>query len=508
MKILLSNQVRELDAKTISSGIASGFELMERAGAGAAKISAKFIKDFYCKSKKIVILAGKGNNGGDGFVLARYLAEAGFETSVWLISEPESLKGDAALHFQKMSQNEKIRCEFRKKISPSDFSDFSIIIDALLGTGLLGSPQGKFAEWIDAANRSKKPIIALDLPSGLNSDNGDAYDPCILAVLTITFGAPKRGLFLSDAISKIGILKFVPIGIPQKFIDEYYSELNMLTTSEAEQLYPSHPHNCNKYSKGLVAVIAGSKKFSGAASLSASAAFASGAGFVRLLHPCGCEIRNIPNAVVKVPLPSDRGAFYPPSMNCEFFKVISKANALCVGPGMGNSEDISPIINFSWNCDKKVVFDADALNIIARRKLRRRSKPAILTPHEGEFARLLDGYSIKQDGKDRFTLAKELAFLTGNVVVLKGKASVIASPKGELYVNCSGSSALASAGTGDVLSGIIASFCAQGLEPFSAAILGVYIHGRLAEISGKFHLEADELLSILRESKQSKLFEE
>ena len=509
MKILLSSQVRELDSRTISSAKASGFELMERAGAGAAQLAARFIKNFYPVFKKIIILTGKGNNGGDGFVAARYLADLGFDVSVFLITEPKNLKGDALEHFKILESKKNIFCEFRNNLSVNEFPRKSIIIDALLGTGLSGAPTGKFAEWIRIANESRLPLISLDIPSGLNSDTGEAYDPCIQAVLTITFGVPKRGLFEKDALSKTGILRFVDIGVPREFIEEYDSGLFTLTGPEAEAIYPRHPHDCHKYSKGVVTIIAGSKKFSGAAALAASSALAAGAGFVNLLYPEGCEIRNIPNSIVKIPLPSDSGTFSSASLTDDFFSAKEKSHAICLGPGIGLSENLYPIIGLIWNeNNKKIVFDADALNLIAKKILPERSSEAILTPHEGEFKRLLDAYRINSDSESKIQLAKRLASITGSVVVLKGVRSIIVSPKGKVYLNPTGSSALASAGTGDVLAGMITSFCAQGMKPFDAAILGAYIHGRLAEISGRFNLDADELISLLKTTKPCELFSE
>jgi len=502
MKILLSEQVRELDLKTISEGHASGFELMERAGKGAAIEINRFIKTSYPSVNTVIILAGKGNNGGDGFVVARYLSKWGFKVKVCLIAKIDSLKGDAAEHYKKIPNT--VNCQFCENLNLSNLQN-TLIIDALLGTGLKGAPDGKFADWINSVNSSFLPTVSLDIPSGLNSDTGKAYIPCIKANMTITFGVPKRGLFIENGLTHTGILRFVDIGIAPGLIEQYESTLNMLTDREALMLLPRHPQNAHKFSRGHLAVIAGSGSFTGAPSLTSLSAAFSAAGFITLLYPEKCEIRNIKSSIVERKLPSENGIFSYFSMTPDFYRTVEKADAICVGPGLTASDEIIPMINFLWNLEKKILFDADALNIIAKFTPSKRRYDAVLTPHEGEFKRLLSAYKISSD-MDRFSLAQKLAELIGVVVVLKGPRTVIVSPGKKIYVNPTGSVALASAGTGDVLSGIIASLCAQGLDCFNASILGTFIHGRLSEISGKDFLTSDKLVELLAELKHNEIF--
>jgi len=492
MKILSSSQVRELDSRTISSGLVPGFELMDRAGRGAAAEILDFRRSFHPGAKTVVVLAGKGNNGGDGYVVARELSKAGLSVKVLMTARTEDVKGDAARHLDLVPR--KVVCEFREKPSPGDFPPASIVVDALLGTGLAGAPSGKTAEWIIAANSCGRPIVSLDVPSGLDSDSGEAYFPCVRADMTVTFGAPKRGLFFADGLLNTGILRFVDIGIPRRFIEGCESELQTLTSAEADVLIPRHPQNCNKFSRGTVAVIGGSAKYSGAPALAASSALSSGAGFVSLLHPSGCEIRSMDKAIVKIALPSDGGVFCPASINPDIFSVLKKADALCVGPGMTASDSAASLVNLLWMGGKKAVFDADALNIIAAKKLGRRRIPGVMTPHDGEMKRLLRGYGIVSSG-DRFADAERLASTTGCVVVLKGTRTLIVAPDGRKFLNMSGTNLLASAGTGDVLAGLVASLCAQGLDLFMAAVLGAYLHGRAAERNGAAPFSADRLLA-------------
>jgi len=475
---------------------------MERAGSGASEEILDFINAFHPSTKKIIILCGKGNNGGDGFVVAREMTKNGFPVKTLICAKKEDLKGDAACHFNKIQKS--VSCEFREKLFASDFPPKSIVVDALLGTGLSGVPSGKIASWIRAINSSRRPVVALDVPSGLDSDSGKAFNPCVRADLTVTFGAPKRGLFFDDALLVTGILRFVDIGFPKTLLSDYKSELNAVVPSEIGSLIPRHPNNSNKFSKGVVTVIAGSAKYSGAPVLSASSALLSGAGLVTLLSPRGCEIRNIKKAIISLKVPSENGVFCRNSITPELNSVLEKSNAICVGPGMTPADSTFPLVDLLWKSRKKIVFDADALNIISRKRLPKRSVLGILTPHEGEMKRLCLAYGIKY-GEDRISSAKQLAKKTGNVIVLKGCRTLIADPNGKVYLNISGCLSLASAGTGDVLAGLLASLCAQGLDPFASAILGVYIHGLAAEKNGRYAFSADKLIELIPQVMQDSI---
>jgi NAD(P)H-hydrate epimerase len=497
MKVLSVAQTRDLDRRSIEEGKIPGFTLMERAGQGAAEQIISILgKNIFPNVRKILILAGKGNNGGDGYTVAKYLADkTSLDVIIFSICKLDELKGDAAAHAAKLPKN--VSCEFRKNLFPSDFSKDSLVVDALLGTGFSGVPNEKISQWINALNKSGLPVVSLDLPSGLDGDSGKVYGSCVCADFTITFGTLKRGLFLNDALDKTGVLRFVPIGIPEKYFDECESELNALIPSEALALLPRHSQSGNKFSRGIVAVIGGSRKYSGAPALAASSALAAGAGFVSLIIPDKCEISNLKNAIIKIRAPSENGVFCPSSINSDMITTLARANAVCAGPGITTAISASPLIHLLWQSGKKIVFDADALNIIAGKKFLKRKYPGVMTPHEGEMKRLAAGYGVNTS-KDRFSQAQELASKTGNVIVLKGPRTVIAGLDGkDVYVNMTGSSALASAGTGDVLAGIITSFLAQGLSPENAALLGTFIHGSASETYIRSSLNADTLVKSL-----------
>ena len=500
MKTVSVKQMRELDRKTICEAEIEGKILMERAGAGAAEFIAAFSESLDSShSRRYVILAGKGNNGGDAYVVARHLLEkTNRKVAIFAVCAPEELSGDTRWHAQRTPGE--IPREIRKKLHREDFKPGDIIIDGLLGTGVSGTLREPYSQWIKLVNSLDLPVISLDLPSGLNADDG-SFSTAIRADMTVTMGLPKRGFILGRAPEILGILKCVDIGIPEKFVEEVESGFEMIFEQDIRKFLGRIPPLSHKKSRGTVCVIGGSSLFPGAPLLAACAALRSGSGLVTVAVPDKIEFNNPEMlALITRKIPGDsKGFFSEKSISC-IIPLIGDADSAIIGPGLGNGSELPVFLGKILRMSKRTVFDADALNIFAKFAGKTKIPPnSVLTPHHGEMKRLLSGFGLGSlTDSDRLTQASALASKLKTVVVLKGHQTVIASPE-RVCVNSSGTPGLASAGTGDVLAGIIATFLAQDLEPFDAAVAGVFIHGLAAELSPSGHrgLIADELISLL-----------
>lgn len=504
MKIVSSLQMRELDKLTIKSGI-PGEVLMERAGIGAGRHILEFISYFHPSHvKRFLILAGKGNNGGDAYVVARYLSQHSvFPVKVLSICRMEELTGAAKLNAGKLPAN--VSCEFRNDLKCNDLQPGDIVIDGLLGTGISGILRPPFENWMNTVNSRNLPVVSLDIPSGLNGDDGSVAGSAIKADLTITIGLPKKGLFSGSGPSLCGKIRCVDIGIPSVFIDKIGSSMEMIFDSDVRKFLRRIDMDSHKGSNGHVLVAGGCRNYNGAPILSAEAALRTGAGLVTVAIPENVQPPHQMLSLIVRKLPDKGNGYFCPSSVPALAKLIEKADAVVMGPGIGNEPSVMKMMLSLFNFEKPAVFDADALNIISQIPdiLLKRKHPTVLTPHPGEMKRLLKGFDLAQLMEaERPVQASMLAERTNSVVVLKGNRTVIAAKGKPLMVNSSGSPALATAGTGDVLSGIIGSFIAQGLDPFDASVCAVFIHG-LAGENGKFGmrgLTADDLLGLIPET--------
>lgn len=490
----------ELDRKTICEAGIEGKILMERAGAGAAGIIVDFSKSLDAShSTRYVILAGKGNNGGDAYVVARHLFEkTNSKVAIFAVCTPEELTGDARWYAQRTPGE--IPCEIRKKLHREDFKQGDIIIDGLLGTGISGALREPYPQWIELVNSLDLPVVSLDLPSGLDGDNG-SFSTAVRADMTVTIGLPKKGFILGRAPEILGILKCVDIGIPGKFIHEVESGTEMIFGQDIRKFLGRIPPLSHKKSRGIVSVIGGSSLFPGAPFLAACAALRSGSGLVTVAIPDKTSVLN-PGmlSLISRKIPGSPKGFFSEKSIPDTLELMEESDCAIIGPGLGNGAELPSFIEKISKISKRIVFDADALNIIAKFAEKIEIPPnSVLTPHPGEMRRLLTGFGLESlIDSDRLTQASGLASKLKTVVVLKGHQTVIASSE-RICVNSSGTPGLASAGTGDVLAGIIATFLAQGVDPFDAAIAGVFIHGFAAELSPSGHrgLTADELISLI-----------
>lgn len=467
MRLISTATMRALERAAIENGI-SEIQLMGEAGSGAAELIAE-----WCYSalppvhrQKFKVVCGHGNNGGDGLKVAQDLIHKfNLKCEVFMMA-PVKKMSETSQYYSKDLPLRPIR-EFTA--TPGD-----VIIDALLGTGLNGPLKDNFLQIIETINRAKMPVISLDCPSGLSGDSGLADPTAVIASFTITFGYPKIGLVTGDASKYTGPIRVVPISIPEPDTDEP----DLTTLQECAAFLAPLEHDAHKNSRPRVAVIGGSAQYPGAPQLSAIAALRSGAGLVRLLLP--------ENAPIKTPL-----AIIPCFTRnfSEAEELVRNSDIAVIGPGWNNGNP--EILQTLLNGDKTVVADADALNLIARNPWliqRSGAAPLIITPHPGELARLQQAFQLSP-AATRMEAARQMAQHCNAIVVLKGARTVVASPDNFIAVNSSGSPALATAGSGDVLSGVIAATAGRlnGMDLFKAVCAAVFLHG----LAGELHPDAE-----------------
>ncbi len=482
MKVTTAEQMQGLDRAAINDFGIPGIVLMENAGRGAVEA---ITREYGALAGKLVsIFAGPGNNGGDGLVIARHLHQQGARPHVFLLTEPEKLLGDAATNLVIV---QKLSIPIHLILSQDDLNNLEdqlgrsrFVIDAIFGTGLTREVTGHFAEVIKRINMFSCPVVAVDIPSGLNSDNGQPLGQCVQADLTVTFGLAKVGLVVQPGARYVGKLEVVDIGIPQEAVQQIGVGMEVLDKQELVPWIPARQATDHKGTFGHLLILAGSAGKTGAAILSALGALRSGIGLVTLCvpHDLNAIFESSLLEAMTVPLPN---SFQVLSVND--FELVARSmegkEAVVVGPGLGTAQETAElVIKVYREAPQPLLVDADGLNILAQEQtvLQNPPAPRILTPHPGEMARLIGG-TAKDVQASRHKVAAEFAREKGVFVVLKGANTVIASPEGRVAVNPTGNAGMATGGMGDVLSGLIGSLLAQGLSPWQAACLGVYVHG-------------------------------
>lgn len=519
MKLVTGQEMKSLDQQVIDYYGVPGVVLMENAGLCAVEAIQDFLQGELC-SKRILIFAGKGNNGGDGFVIARHLVNAGADVKVYLICRPEDLQGDALVNYnilQRMQVKTYLLLS-AKDLQRADIalSYADLAVDAIFGTGFRGTVSGMAADLIDLLNKSKTPVLSVDIPSGLEADTGQIHGPCVKAELTVTFGFLKLGLCQEKAIPYVGRLWLGDISFPRKLYDDYAATKYLISRDLVSSWLPERDSNGHKGTFGHVLVIGGSEGMTGAVTLASTAALRSGAGMATAAVPKSLnQIMEIKTTeVMTKPLPEtdDR------TVSLEALPVLhtlaAKAEAVVIGPGMSrNPNTLNLVKEFLLKLNKPVVVDADGLTALSGPDdfIPRLSGPVILTPHPGEMARLT-GLSIGEVQQDRLNIASACAQKWKATVVLKGAKTVVASAEGLLYLNASGNSGMGTAGSGDVLAGMLGGLLAQGMGPLQASVCAVFLHGVAGDEGvkrlGKMALTAGDLLDylprVLREMEMSK----
>ncbi len=502
MKVISVEQMRELDMRTIQEFGTSGSVLMERAGIGSGKIILDYLKEIdFRHIKRFVLLAGKGNNGGDVYVIAKYLFEQCIDCTVTIYSicPLSDLKGDAKHHAEIIPDN--ISVEVKEKLCPDDFKKGDIIIDGLLGTGFKGKLRIPYDNWISVVNKSGLPVIAVDIPSGLNGDTGIVSEMAVKADLTITMAQPKKGLIVKHGVEYCGRIEVVDIGIPEEYVDSIENTIDLYCGKDAYSVINRTPANSHKKSLGSVLIIGGSKLYQGAPFLAGKAALRSGAGLVTVAVPKNAGILNAGIFSLITRRINDSGiGFFTKESTDEILNLVKSVDVVVVGPGISDNQSSLEMIESIMDLNMPVVFDADALNLIAKNPEILQKKPNfIFTPHPGEARRLANGFGlINFKNEDRISQAKSLQGALGGIVILKGHRTLVADKK-EISINASGTPALATAGSGDVLTGILAANLALNLDLFTASCFSVYLHGLTGEITphGIKGTIADDLIDLI-----------
>lgn len=491
MKVFTGERMAEIDRRTIEGG-KPGIELMRAAG----KAVYEFMTEVYqgLSKKKVVVVTGKGNNGGDGFRVAELLRLNGIHTQALLIGKKSEIRGDALTCLggaEKTGmklieiQNQENLGLFIESIESAD-----VIVDALFGTGLRGEITGLPAMIIDIVNTSSAEVVAVDIPSGVNSNNGQISESTVKADYTVTFGFMKSGLVIKPGRFYCGNTWVADIGFPREITDLIEPFAHTLSWSEAADLIPLRPYDAHKNSTGRVFILSGSVGMTGAPTLCASSAMRSGAGLVRVGCPESLsDILAVKlTEVMNLPLPEIR------KKRCLSLRALGKIretaekmDAVAVGPGLGTYFETSDLVRrFLEDYKGKVILDADGLNAFSGKRAALTEAPGdmVLTPHAGELSRLIDKPTTEILA-DPIDAAKSAAAEFRKIVLLKGPTTVIADPEGEVWLNPTGNQSLATAGAGDVLTGIITGIAAQGVDMFPAAVLGAFVHGLAGEIASE-----------------------
>jgi NAD(P)H-hydrate epimerase len=511
MKLVTAEQMRGLDDAAIHTFSVPSLQLMENAGLRTVEVMIKKYGDPL--GRTVAVFAGPGNNGGDALAIARFLAARLARPVVFLLVPAKKLKGDAAVNYSRLLD---LPVKIIKAGSEEELRTAAIIlnqcwavVDGLFGTGLTRPVTGIFAAAVQMINRIPCPVIAVDIPSGLNADTGETLENCVQADLTVTFGQAKIGQLIHPGRKYTGQLEIVDIGIPEKAVIEADIRLELLESKVGRWL-PPRPTLSHKGSYGHLLIVAGSLGKSGAAMLCGVGGLRVGTGLVTLCVPS--ELNQVVESgfweAMTVPLHSAAHGILSINDYAVIKDAVQGKDALVIGPGIGTADETAElVIKLYRETEIPVIVDADGLNILAADKssLKKTAGPRILTPHPGEMSRLT-GIAIRDIMRNRIALTQEFAAKYNVFVVLKGVDTLVCDPKGNTAINPTGNPGMATGGMGDVLAGIIGGFLAQGLSPWQACCLGVFSHGlagdRLAEETGIGYLAselADQLPFVLED---------
>lgn len=505
MRVLNTQQMREADRRTRDDVGIPSIVLMENAGRQAvAAMEAAF--DGLANSR-VGVLCGRGNNGGDGFVIARTLVQRGIDTIVFLLGSVADVRGDARTNLEILGRIGLTVVEVTNaqewELHFSEVSECDLLVDAMLGTGFHGRVTGMFETVVADVNDLAVPVVAVDLPTGLSADSHEVDGDAIQASMTVTLAAPKIPLVFPPADTHCGDLVIADIGIPLPLLDEIEGPyLELLTRERMRELVPARTAESHKGDFGRVLVVAGSVGKTGAAHLAAMGALRSGAGLVTVATPRSCVPILASMAPDYMTLPLDES----PEGSIDYSaldRVLEfSADVIAVGPGLGTSPSTAAfVLGLVERAGVPLVVDADALNAFAQepeRLVARDGVEMIITPHPGEMARLINK-GIDAVQHDRLNVARDFASSHRVHVVLKGHRTIIAGPENRAFVNLTGNPGMATGGTGDVLTGMIAAWLAQLLDPEAASKIAVYLHGSAGDLAeadeGEVSLTATDLVS-------------
>lgn len=514
MKLVTAKEMKALDVQAQNDYAMPGILLMDNAAQAVAEAVHEALTAL--EGERVVIFCGGGNNGGDGLGAARWLQSYGVSVRAFIVGAAlDAVQGDAAMELAMFTKAggrvEALSTEDDWVLAELAASKADVLVDALLGTGFHGELEGDVLRACELLNKSEKYILAVDVPTGVNADNGAVSENAVRADHTVTMALVKTGLLLYPGREYCGDIELADISMPVKLVEEYKSDKYRLTDEIVRELLPLRKANAHKGDAGRVVICAGSPGYTGAAALASDAAVKAGAGLVSLYTPLSSrDVLAIKLTEVMVHgllerMPGILGG----GAASDVASSAEAADVLAIGPGLGTSESTQEAVRtILQKITTPVVIDADALTALAGHTeiLAAMQAQKVLTPHPGEMARLT-GLEIAEIEADRINIAKKYAEQWQAIVVLKGAPTVIGCPNGTVYVNSTGNSSLATGGSGDVLTGIIAGLAAQEISLQEAAICGVYLHGLAAELTGiDIGLAAGELSALLPQAREQVLY--
>lgn len=472
--VLRPEQMAAADEAAIAAGV-PGAELMDRAAHACAVAALRMLGGAY--GSRVVVVCGKGNNGGDGIACGRHLAAAGAKTTILLLDEPSA---DAAVHLDLAIASASLRIEpWSEEAFDHEARRADLVIDAVFGTGFSGAPRGSAKDAITAVDGARPPVLAVDIPSGVSGSDGSVPGAAVHADVTLAIQALKVGHVVLPGATHVGRCDVVDIGID---VDQAASLLPEAVDVAA--VLPDRAPDAHKYSVGAVGLVAGSAGMTGAAVLAARGALRAGAGLVLAGVPSSCLTAFESSVIeaVKVALPEVEGQLTSKSVD-EFAGRLGAARAVAVGPGLGRSDNTVAAVRRSLDIELPMVIDADGLWALAEilssePDVLRTSRPRVLTPHDGEFERLTGS-------PPSVGAVADAASALGCVIHLKGPRAITAAPDGRRWFNPTGNPGAATAGTGDVLTGVVAALCAQGVEAADATWAGAFLHGLAADLAAR-----------------------
>ncbi len=498
--VLTAGQIREIDEKAIGGNLVTGYSYMIRAALGLFNCATEMISD--CSQREIAVICGKGNNGGDGYVVARMLMDAGHKVMCYSLCDTDELRGEAKIAFNEYISRKGNFLILNDIADLNALAGCSLIIDAMLGTGLRGDPRGICAQAIEAVNNSGVSVLSVDTPSGLNNDTGVPGNPCIRAKATVTMGFPKVGSYFYPGKQFTGKLIIQDLGYPDEIVAQKKGTIYLPSLDFIRKNFPPRNPDGSKFEHGLALLVCGARGYTGAPTLVANAALRAGCGMTHLAAPLSSipvlSLKNTETVLYALNETENGTAAY--SSVDQIRNLAKGKDALCIGPGLGHDLQTCQMVReIVLTEDIPVVLDADGLNAFKGEsgQLKMHSGEMIITPHKGEWLRLFG--ELPEEPLDVISRVKEIASHYRLTVLLKGSTTIVASPGGEVYILPFGNSALAKAGTGDVLSGIIVSLLAQGVSTTMAAVLGSYIQlqsGVLASQSlSEYSVTATDVIS-------------
>lgn len=513
MKLVTAEQMRQMDREAMKDFQIPGLILMENAGAGCVSLILELMEEETAAG--VCVVAGVGNNGGDGFVLARHLWNNGFDVEVYLLGDVKKMKGDARTNFEIITRQDlpitEVRGSEEMDILSQDLDSAGLIVDALFGTGLDREIRGAYREVIEAINQSGTPVFAVDMPSGLNADTGQPMPVAVFAEITGTFGMAKIGQFNYPGHLFCGDVHIIDISLPGHFPESAPSTVSVIEPEDFVPLFQARADEAHKGDFGHVCVLGGAPGMTGAPALTALAALRIGAGLCTLGVPEGLNLAMEAKLteVITRPLPQGKEGVFGPSSLGPARELLRDKSVLALGPGMGCAKESALFLaELLSGLDIPLVIDADGLNNLVGRLdlLKKCSQDLVLTPHPGEMARLT-GKKTEEVMMDRLGIASSFAVEHGVILVLKGARSVVAAPDGRLWINPTGNPGMATAGSGDILTGIIAGLMAQGYRTLDSVLAGTYLHGFAGDLAeekvGQKGMIASDILNELPKAVKS-----